>query len=213
MPDEILYDRMKTVWTGVDERGEIIWNAIFPDFARYWGFAPRLCKPDRAQTKGKVESGVKYVRRNFPCGLQGLEPAGLIDFERATELAACRSDQPARSRRHARTGDDPVGSRSCGHASGYPYQPQLSLFPNAAFASPGFCRSVPIPKGAESGPATWAGCRDSCAVERACHFSFVTRCSWVPSPRVMRTAPRPMPFRSRSADLRRARAGGAEMRK
>jgi len=77
VPDEILYDRMKTVWTGLDERGEIVWNAIFLDFAHYWGFTPRLCRPHRAQTKGKVESGVKYVRRNFLCGLQGLEPAGL----------------------------------------------------------------------------------------------------------------------------------------
>ena len=80
VPDEILYDRMKTVWTGVDERGEIVWNAIFLDFARYWGFTPRLCRPYRAQTKGKVESGVKYLRRNFICGLQGREPAGLIDL-------------------------------------------------------------------------------------------------------------------------------------
>jgi transposase len=80
VPDEILYDRMKTVWTGVDERGEIVWNAIFLDFARYWGFTPRLCRPYRAQTKGKVESGVKYLRRNFICGLQGREPTGLIDL-------------------------------------------------------------------------------------------------------------------------------------
>ncbi len=80
VPDEILYDRMKTVWTGTDERGEIVWNAIFLDFARYWGFTPRLCRPYRAQTKGKVESGVKYVRRNFVCGLQGREPAGLSDL-------------------------------------------------------------------------------------------------------------------------------------
>jgi transposase len=68
VPDEILYDRMKTVWTGVDERGEIVWNAIFLDFARYWGFTPRLCRPYRAQTKGKVESGVKYVRRTCSVG-------------------------------------------------------------------------------------------------------------------------------------------------
>ncbi len=34
VPEEILYDRMKTVWTGVDEHGEIVWNAIFLDFAR-----------------------------------------------------------------------------------------------------------------------------------------------------------------------------------
>jgi transposase len=80
IPEEILYDRMKTVWTGTDERGEIVWNAVFLDFARYWGFTPRLCRPYRAQTKGKVESGVKYVRRNFLCGLQGREPANLADL-------------------------------------------------------------------------------------------------------------------------------------
>ena len=80
VPGEILYDRMRTIWTGTDERGEIVWNAIFLDFARYWGFTPRLCRPYRAQTKGKVESGVKYVRRNFLCGLQGREPANLAEL-------------------------------------------------------------------------------------------------------------------------------------
>lgn len=80
VPEEILYDRMKTVWLGMDERGEIVWHPVFLDFARYWGFTPRLCRPYRAQTKGKVESGVKYVRRNFLCGLQGREPGGLADL-------------------------------------------------------------------------------------------------------------------------------------
>ena len=80
VPQEILYDRMRTIWTGTDERGEIIWNAVFLDFARYWGFTPRLCRPYRAQTKGKIEAGVKYVRRNFLCGLQGQQIAGLTDF-------------------------------------------------------------------------------------------------------------------------------------
>src|SRR4051812_39919162 len=55
-------------------------ESAVPGFARYWGFKPRLCRPYRAQTKGKVESGVKYVRRNFLCGLQGREPTGLIDL-------------------------------------------------------------------------------------------------------------------------------------
>lgn len=80
VPEEILYDRMKTVWIETDERGEIVWNPVFLDFARSWGFTPRLCRPYRAQTKGKVESGVKYVRRNFLCGLQGREPATLEDL-------------------------------------------------------------------------------------------------------------------------------------
>ena len=47
---------------------EIRWNPAFLDFARYWGFTPRLCRPYRPQTKGKVEAGVKYLRRNFLCG-------------------------------------------------------------------------------------------------------------------------------------------------
>ncbi len=45
-----------------------VWNPVFFDFARYWGFTPRVCQPYRAQTKGKIESGVKYIRRNFLCG-------------------------------------------------------------------------------------------------------------------------------------------------
>jgi transposase len=80
VPEEILYDRMKTVWVEIDERGEVVWNPVFLDFARYWGFTPRLCRPYRAQTKGKVESGVKYVRRNFLCGLQGREPSCITDL-------------------------------------------------------------------------------------------------------------------------------------
>ena len=51
VPEEILYDRMKTVWLETDERGEIVWHPVFLDFARYWGFTPRLCRPYRAQTK------------------------------------------------------------------------------------------------------------------------------------------------------------------
>lgn len=68
VPHEILYDRMKTVALGVDERGEVRWHPVFLDFARYWGFTPRLCRAYRPQTKGKVESGIKYVRGNFLCG-------------------------------------------------------------------------------------------------------------------------------------------------
>jgi hypothetical protein len=71
---------MKTVWLETDDRGEIVWHPVFLDFARYWGFTSPLCRPYRAQTKGKVESSVKYVRRNFLCGLQGREPGGIADL-------------------------------------------------------------------------------------------------------------------------------------
>lgn len=97
VPEEILYDRMKTIWTGTDE---IIWNRVFLDFAHYWGFRPRLCRPYRAQTKGKVESGAKYVRRNFLCGLQGREPNSLADLN--SELRRWLSDV-ANNRVHGTT--------------------------------------------------------------------------------------------------------------
>lgn len=61
---EHLYDRPRTVCRPTGEGG-VRWNATFLSFARYWGFEPRLCQAYRARTKGKVESGVKYVKRNF----------------------------------------------------------------------------------------------------------------------------------------------------
>jgi transposase len=57
VPEEILYDRMKTVWLETDERGEIVWHPVFLDFARYWGFTPRLCRPYRRRRKARSSQG------------------------------------------------------------------------------------------------------------------------------------------------------------
>lgn len=73
---EILYDRMRTVIVG-EREGKKRWNPTFEAFAQYWGFEPRVCQPYRAQTKGKVESGVKYVKGNF---LPGRAFRDLDDF-------------------------------------------------------------------------------------------------------------------------------------
>ncbi len=61
---EHLYDRPRTVCRPAGD-GRVVWNATFKQFADYWGFEPHLCRAYRAQTKGKVESGVKYFKRNF----------------------------------------------------------------------------------------------------------------------------------------------------
>ncbi|HSB81634.1 MAG TPA: IS21 family transposase [Candidatus Methylomirabilis sp.] len=63
---EHLYDRPRTVCWPTGEG--LVWNPTFQAFAQYWGFDARLCRPYRAQTKGKVESGVKYLKRNFLVG-------------------------------------------------------------------------------------------------------------------------------------------------
>lgn len=65
VPERILFDRMKAVVLGVDSQKNPIWNPEFLDFALTFGFVPELCRPYRAQTKGKVESGIKYVKGNF----------------------------------------------------------------------------------------------------------------------------------------------------
>jgi len=79
VPKEILYDRPKTVVLGIDERGEIQWNPTFLDFSRYWGYVPRLCRGYRPQTKGKVESGIKYLKGNFLCGRSA---TSVLDLQR-----------------------------------------------------------------------------------------------------------------------------------
>lgn len=75
-PAELLYDRMRTV-TIKPEAEKAKWNPTFESFFRHWGFEPRLCRAYRAQTKGKVESGVKYVKRNF---IPGRVFTDLADF-------------------------------------------------------------------------------------------------------------------------------------
>jgi transposase len=69
LPHELLYDNLKTA---VDHRradGSIVWNQRFRDFADYYGFTPRACQPYRAQTKGKVERGIGYLKGHFLLGL------------------------------------------------------------------------------------------------------------------------------------------------
>lgn len=66
LPEEVLYDNMKQV---VIERAlqprDSEWNPLFKDFYECMGFLPRLCRPRRPQTKGKVENTVKYVKNGF----------------------------------------------------------------------------------------------------------------------------------------------------
>lgn len=66
-PQELLYDNARTM-VMTDEPGEGRLNKVFKDFAEHYGFEPRFCRPYRPQTKGKIESGIKYLKRNFLAG-------------------------------------------------------------------------------------------------------------------------------------------------
>jgi transposase len=63
----LLYDNMKTVVIQRDKygSGQHGFQKTFWDFAKHWGFIPRLCRPYRAQTKGKVERFIGYMKHSF----------------------------------------------------------------------------------------------------------------------------------------------------
>ena len=67
VPSELLFDQMKAVVVEDNREvgGRLMENPEFLRFAFHWGFRIRACRPYRAQTKGKVERPVSYIRRNF----------------------------------------------------------------------------------------------------------------------------------------------------
>lgn len=77
VPRTILYDNLKSV---VISRyiNHIEFNRKFLEFAGCYLFAPKACNVRRANEKGKVESGVGYVEKNF---LAGREFRDFADLE------------------------------------------------------------------------------------------------------------------------------------
>lgn len=69
VPEHILYDRMRTVFSREEpEVGHIVYNRTLLEFARHYGYLPKACKPYRAKTKGKVERPYRYIREDFFLG-------------------------------------------------------------------------------------------------------------------------------------------------
>ena len=111
-PREVLYDNMRTVVLqrhgyGRDRHR---FHPGFLDFARHCGFQPRLCAPYRAQTKGKVERLIRYLRESFWVPLSSrLAQEGLIVDREAANLAVKRwLREVANARIHGTTGAIPV---------------------------------------------------------------------------------------------------------
>ena len=81
VPREVLFDQMRAVITA-DLRlmgGQLMVNEEFLRFAAHYGFRPRACRPYRAQTKGKVERPIRYVRGNFVYGRDFIGDEHLAD--------------------------------------------------------------------------------------------------------------------------------------
>ena len=101
VPRRCLYDNAKVVVLGREEDGRPRWNPRFLDFALRVGFDSRLCRPYRPQTKGRVESGIKYLRNNFWPSARFTD---LADLNRQVrEWCSCVAD----IRVHGTTGERP----------------------------------------------------------------------------------------------------------
>ncbi|SFV07481.1 hypothetical protein SAMN05421543_13613 [Alicyclobacillus macrosporangiidus] len=48
-----------------DGHGHVDWQPAYMDFAQYYGFLPKACKPYRSRTKGKIERPIGYIRSSF----------------------------------------------------------------------------------------------------------------------------------------------------
>ena len=101
-PQEMLYDNTKNVvLTRALKSGDSRWNPLFEDFFTHYGFIPRLCRPYRPQTKGKVENVIKYEDGNF---FNGLKATSIQDMN-AQAIAWCRKVD---SKPHGTTGVPPL---------------------------------------------------------------------------------------------------------
>jgi transposase len=101
MPREVLYDNAK-ICALEHSRTVVTFNEALLDFAGRFAFRPRLCRPARPQTKGKVERMIGYVK---DAGLVGRTFTDLPDMN--AQLMAWLEAE-ANVREHATTGERPV---------------------------------------------------------------------------------------------------------
>ena len=101
VPREVLHDNLKSAVIRREGDGTVHFNERYLDFALATGFVPHPHRPYRPQTKGKVESGVRYVEGNFWTGLH------FDDVEDINVQARVWLDTVANPRVHGTTGERP----------------------------------------------------------------------------------------------------------
>jgi transposase len=112
VPREVLYDNVKTVVLERNAYGRGVhrFHPGFLDYARHAGFLPRLCRPYRAKTKGKVERFIRYLKGSFWVPFAtSMKQTGLKPDKHAANAAAARwLREVANARVHATTEEVPA---------------------------------------------------------------------------------------------------------
>ena len=102
VPSKIMVDNLKSAVLQRLAGVAPVFNPRYVDFARHYGFAIAPCNVARANEKGRVESGVGYVKKNF---LHGLE---LTEFSAIQAAAHVWLDTIANVRIHGETHRRPI---------------------------------------------------------------------------------------------------------
>jgi len=112
VPQEVLFDNASTVVVERDAYGEghHRWHRGLLAVAEQFGFIPRLCRPYRARTKGKVERFNGYLKGSFCVPLAAtLKQAGLrLDVQAANAYVGRWLTEVADERIHGTTGERPA---------------------------------------------------------------------------------------------------------
>jgi transposase len=83
VPPKIIVDNLKSAVLQRLAGVAPVFNQRYLDFARHYGFTITPCNVRRANEKGRVESGVGYVKKNF---LRGLELTELSAIQAAAQV-------------------------------------------------------------------------------------------------------------------------------
>ena len=107
VPEQVLFDNTKAVVIERDAYGPGLhrWNDELKELAEACGFVPRLCRPYRAKTKGKVERFNSYLKASFVVPLAAtIEASGLkLDVQLANVHVRRWLGEVANARVHATT--------------------------------------------------------------------------------------------------------------
>jgi len=99
---DVMVDNCKTAVLSHPVGGPVTLHPRYLDLAQHYGFTIRPCAPRQPQQKGRVESAVAYVKKNF---LAGLQPTSLDAVNHAVRHWL---ENVANVRCHAETHEKPV---------------------------------------------------------------------------------------------------------
>ena len=119
VPEHVLFDNTKAVVIERDAYGPGLhrWNDELKALAEVCGFTPRLCRPYRAKTKGKVERFNSYLKGSFVVPLAATHRGWRLALDVDAANAACstlarRDRQRARARHNQGCPFDAIWPRS-----------------------------------------------------------------------------------------------------